>query len=149
MNELVVMRVMPVFCVVMILASQSVTHTHKHSFAFIPSQDFKAIIWKCPITFIFSLHQGEFPLGWYLKVKFGSDSIKSSVTFFVLVKGILFLYHLKAYLYGLILSHGVILCPLHGLTSKTSKELRKPQRPTALHVTTCVFKRYNDLRSTS
>ena len=32
---------------------------------------------------------------------------------------------------------------------KTSKELRKPQRPTALYVTTCVFKRYNDLRSTS
>ena len=31
----------------------------------------------------------------------------------------------------------------------TSKELRKPQRPTALPVTTCVFKRYNDLRSTS
>ena len=32
---------------------------------------------------------------------------------------------------------------------QTSKELRKPQRPTALHVTTRVFKRYNDLRSTS
>ena len=35
------------------------------------------------------------------------------------------------------------------LLSKTSKELWKPQRPTALHVTTRVFKRYNDLRSTS
>ena len=30
----------------------------------------------------------------------------------------------------------------------TSKELQKPQRPTALHVTTCVFKRYNALKST-
>ena len=38
--------------------------------------------------------------------------------------------------------------PSH-LIKKTSKELRKPQRPTALHVTTRVFKRYNDLRSTS
>ena len=32
---------------------------------------------------------------------------------------------------------------------KTCKELRKPQRPTALHVTKREFKRYNDLRSTS
>ena len=38
---------------------------------------------------------------------------------------------------------------IHETLKKTSKELRKPQRPTALHVTTRVFKRYNDLRSTS
>ena len=37
---------------------------------------------------------------------------------------------------------------LHVNPSK-NKELRKPQRPTALHVTTRVFERYNDLRSTS
>ena len=36
-----------------------------------------------------------------------------------------------------------------GALHRTSKEWRKPQRPTALHVTTRVFKRYNDLRYTS
>ena len=55
MMELVVMRVMPVLGVVMILvslsASQSVTNTQasatqEHSFAFISSQDFKAIMGK-------------------------------------------------------------------------------------------------------
>ena len=30
------------------------------------------------------------------------------------------------------------------LSTTTSKELRKTQRPTALHVSTCVFKRYID-----
>ena len=35
------------------------------------------------------------------------------------------------------------------ISRETSKELRKPQRPTAQHVTTRVFKRYNDLMSTS
>ena len=46
-------------------------------------------------------HQGEFPIGLYPKVK---DSIKSLVTFLVLVRGIFFLYNLKAYVYSFILS---------------------------------------------
>ena len=43
-------------------------------------------------------------------------------------------------------------CPIKMLTRclcETIKELRKPQRPTALRVTTRVFKRFNDLSSTS
>ena len=52
------------------------------------------------IEYIIILHVGEFAIGLYFKVK---DSTKSSVRFLVLVGGI-FLYHLKAYLYGFILS---------------------------------------------
>ena len=48
-------------------------------------------------------HQGEFSIGLYLKV---IDSTKSLVTFLVLVRGIFFLYHLKAYVYSFILSSG-------------------------------------------
>ena len=46
-------------------------------------------------------HLGEFPIVSYLKV---TDSTKSGVTFFVLVRGIFFLYHLKAYVYSFILT---------------------------------------------
>ena len=56
-----------------------------------------------------------------------------------------FIVHLKFYKW----KHFTIQLNLEMLQGLTSKELRKPQRPTALHVTTCVFKRYNDLRSTS
>ena len=48
-------------------------------------------------------HQGEFPIGSYLKVK---GSTKSLVTFLVLVRGNISLYHLKAYVYSFILSRG-------------------------------------------
>ena len=46
-------------------------------------------------------HQGEIPIGSYLKVK---GSTKDVVSFIVLVRGNSFLYHLKAYLYSFILS---------------------------------------------
>ena len=46
-------------------------------------------------------HLGEFPIVSYLKV---TDSTKSGVTFLVLVRGIFFLYHLKAYVYSFILT---------------------------------------------
>ena len=68
----------------------------------------KWIIWRfCLIYHLPFLvkknHLGEFPIGSFLKIK---DSNKSSGTFLVLVRGILFLYHLKAYVYSFILSHG-------------------------------------------
>ena len=50
-----------------------------------------------------SKHLGEFPIVSYLKV---TDSTKSGATFLVLVRGIFFLYHLKAYVYSFILSSG-------------------------------------------
>ena len=40
----------------------------------------------------------EFLIGSYLKVKFLSDFTKNTVVFWVLVRGKIFLYHLKAYL---------------------------------------------------
>ena len=58
---------------------------------------------SCVIGYNFvTEHLGEFPTVSYLKVK---DSTKSLVTFLVLVRGIFFLYHLKAYVYSFILSH--------------------------------------------
>ena len=47
------------------------------------------------------IHLGEFPIVSYLKV---TDSTKSGATFLVLVRGIFFLYHLKAYVYSFILT---------------------------------------------
>ena len=59
-------------------------------------------------------HQGKFPVGLNLKVQFGMDSTKSSVTFLVLFRENFISYHPKAYLYGFILSLDMllILCPL-------------------------------------
>ena len=53
-----------------------------------------------------SYNLGKFPIKSYLKVQFGSDSTKSLVTFLLLVRWIFFLYYLKTYLYGFILSCG-------------------------------------------
>ena len=66
-------------------------------------KEFKSIL-SASIMFNDCLkHLGEFPIVSYLKV---TDSTKSLVTFLVLVRGIFFLYHLKAYVYSFILSSG-------------------------------------------
>ena len=55
------------------------------------------------------LLKGKFPIGSYLKVKFGSDSTKRVEPFFHLSEDYFSYIHLKAFLYGFILSS------LHGL----------------------------------